>query len=229
MKIFYRGIFALLVSIVMVACSKDNAANEIQENSGANINMPTSNKAQSINYYEATKILTEEFGQNVPKLPLTQADVDYYAGLVHYEGQLQAAQANEVADHVAYAQEVGVRKYMDERMDYEEFTKETVLLIMGNNGPIENIEASSEFRNLPKNEQKVILEVNKIARDYSEIMRSSNNRTVSCSANGQPAPCSFVGAAIGFMAGNGLCGIPCGVGGAILGGIIGWAIGGGGK
>ena len=208
----------LILSICLVSCQKDDGAVNENDNEAA-MTYSSTERAPSFDYARANALIQEDIAVNGrPDLPMDQSTVDRYLEIAGISGSMDREQVSRLSEEVYTAQELGLKKYLNERLHVKEFTSNTILSIV-DKGPNSGIENDPTFRDLPQNEQDMIRGANNIAESFKNkgLLRTND-----------PAD-QLLGAVTygiaGFAAGMGLCGLPCGVVGGVVGAVWGWFTG----
>lgn len=141
-----------------------------------------------------------------------------YSDRVPVDNKVNLDIANQVVEKVKNS---SIENEVEKSSLLSSFSKSIFLQSTVNEANFEELTDQVLNRELPENEKELVL--TKIAISKNLVNYSNRNSTNSsgCTVNGKPAPCGAVGAGIGLLAGTLICGPLCGVGGAIIGGIIG--------
>ncbi len=232
MKIVYRMSVVLLLSVVIFSCSKED--NTAPENTDVNSELLLIDKATvraPENAFDSFKSVQSEIEtKGVPSFPMSRGDFSALYGAAGNPGSLTAKSANMIADQLMVVEEVGFETYILDRTKYSDFAKEAIIKIAAE-GYLPELTESEEFASLSEFEQVLLKDINQISKDFNEGLGRSafTAKSVNCTINGQPAPCTATLAVAGAAIGGAICGLPCAIGGGIIGGIIGWFADGGGK
>lgn len=220
----------LIAAITFTACSKDSTSESINNTENSSVNL-TIKGAPSVHfgYYSAIKTITSDIESGtIPKLPLSSTDWNYYQSLIETDFEMPLETVARITDESIIAHEVGLKDYMNERMDLKEFTKSKILEI-AENGPLLGVERDSEFKNLPELEQNMIVTANTIALDFKTNARSTASRIDNGWWIAGGVMSAITGAVIGWNYGQHCCGTAGAIVGAVIGAVAGWLVGSAGK
>jgi hypothetical protein len=227
MKVFKIMGLYLLAAITLSACSKDaTESTQIQENANSKIALTKALSYDYAYYNAAQAILADVESRGEPSFPLSAADWGHYQSLVGTELDMDLEAVNQIADQVFVMHQMGIKDYMNDKLELKEATQSMVMEII-EEGAIKNISRRASFRSLPEKEQQMLLGANAVARDYE------NNSKEMVGSNSRILVLNIIGAIGGVLTGVGvgydLCGTACAIVGGIIGGVIGWFSGGVGK
>ena len=228
MKVFKIMGLYLLAAITLSACSKDaTESTQIQEDANSKIAL-TKAPSYDFGYYNTAKaILSDIESRGEPSFPLSASDWGHYQSLAGTELDMDLATVNQIADQVFVMHEMGIKDYMNDKLELKDETQSMVMEII-EEGSIKNLSKRASFRLLPEKEQQMVLGANAVMLDYeingSKAMMAGGSRILILNIIG-----AIGGVLTGVGVGDDLCGTPCAIIGGIIGGVIGWFSGGVGK
>jgi len=225
MKVFKIMGLYLIAAITLTACSKDSATQSNLPLEDSSVNL-TAKRAidYDIQYYTATQTLGSEMQRKgIPELPLSLEDWNHYTSLIDLDLDVAVEDVNQIADRVLFAQEIGLKDYMNDHMELKDFTK-TKILEIAELGPVKNLTKSSDFRSLPELEQNMLLSANAIALDYEPYYTRASMGTADRAVFVIiiQVTSTIAGAVVGWQVGQECCGTAGAIVGALLGGIAGF-------
>lgn len=227
MRVFKIMGFYLLAAITLTACDKDNDVVELPQDTTASSKLIVrASSDYDYTYYATAQALAAEIEENgMPELPLSASDWGYYQSVIGEEFDADVDMVNAIVDQVGVFQEMGLKDYMNEKLELKEDTQNMVMEIV-EEGSIKGLDRRSTFRALPEREQQMLLAANAVAIDYE-----NNSKTMAGSS--RFLVLNIIGAIGGVLTGvavgDALCGTVCAVVGGLIGGFIGWMSGGAGK
>ena len=176
MKVFKIMGLYLLAAITLTACSKDNNEQPNLELEAAA--MTKAGKATTVgydfDYYGITQqILADIESKGLPNFPLTAADLAYYSEVAGQELELSLDVVNQVAQQTLLSSEMGIKDYMNEKLELKEFTKNTVMSMI-ENGPVKDLTRLPEFYELPDRDQNVLMATNAVAKNYEGKLQAKS-------------------------------------------------------
>jgi len=215
-------ILAFTVTITAISCSKDNE--EVLQSEQNYISTKEYEDKASFILKSIDKITQDSAKQNFKNLELNQETLDYYKDLLGLqEESVNLEMAEKIVGEVSSVLTDGIDHIL-ERSEFSPYTTQKIQNLFSGQ-LLTGIEKEREFQSLILNEQKLLLTLNSIMTKSSEHILDQG-KALSCSMNGEPAPCAAVGAIAGAVIGAAICGWPCAIGGAIIGGIAGGIAGG---
>ncbi len=219
MKVFKIMGLYLLAAVTLMACSKDNQeAIEIEQKNDANFGV---SRAVSFDYdyYTISQLLQEDAeSHGAPSFPLNSEDLAYYTDLTGIAVELDLETVNLIAEQTLVSKEMGIKKYMDEKMELKDFTKNTAMKII-ENGAFKDLTRLPEFYEIPDREQNMLMAANAAAKNFEGKLRAARHGSDVIME-------VMIGTIAGTLTGAYYGTLCCGLVGGAIGGFIGGVVGG---
>ena len=172
--------------------------------------------SRGVDFLNSFTILTADYQAGKIK-SLDQATLDYYSKTLPGRPKATVAMAAAVVD--------GVKKSTPEKVIEQSglspAAKDFLKKSLQSNSQLDNLVGQVNVSKLPTNEKEIVLTSMAVTyhlRKHKDRQQIDPDR---CTINDQPASCASVGAGLGIIIGTAICGLPCAVGGALIGGLVG--------